>query len=60
METISVAINDSSDVLCFVLYLINIFEKSTKAQRCTDVNGQAVHILGTHYFVLLDSTFGAR
>ena len=30
-------INDSSDVLCFVLYLINIFEKSTKAEGCTDV-----------------------
>ena len=35
-ETISVAINGSSDVLYFVLYLINIFEKSTKAERCTD------------------------
>ena len=31
------AINDSSDVLCFVLYLINIFEKSTETERCTDV-----------------------
>ena len=29
-------INDSSDVLCFDLYLINIFTKSTQAQRCTD------------------------
>ena len=28
-------INDSSDVLCFDLYLINIFTKSTQAQRCT-------------------------
>ena len=37
METISVAINDSSDMLCFVLYQINISEKSTKAERCTDV-----------------------
>ena len=37
MKTISVAVNDSSDVLCFVLYLINISEKSTKAERCTDV-----------------------
>ena len=36
-ETFSVAINDSSDVLCFDLYLINIFAKSTKAERCTDV-----------------------
>ena len=30
-------INESSDLLCFVLYLINIFEKSTKAERCADV-----------------------
>ena len=37
METISVAINDSSDVLCFDLYLVNIFVKSAKAKRCTDV-----------------------
>ena len=28
VETISVAISDSSDVLCFDLYLINVFEKS--------------------------------
>ena len=31
------AVSDSSDVLCFDLYLINIFAKSTKADRCTDV-----------------------
>ena len=31
------AINDSCAVLCFDLYLINIFTKSTKAERCTDV-----------------------
>ena len=31
------AINDSSDVLCCDLYLINIFAKSTKAERCIDV-----------------------
>ena len=37
METMLVAINDSSDVLCFNLYLINIFAKSTKAERCKDV-----------------------
>ena len=37
VETISVAISDNSDALCFDLYLINIFEKSTKAERCTDV-----------------------
>ena len=30
-------ISDSSDVLCFDLSLINIFAKSTKAERCTDV-----------------------
>ena len=37
METLSVAINDSSYVLCFHLYLINIFTKSTKAERCTGI-----------------------
>ena len=37
METISVAINGGSDVRCFGLYLTNIFTKSTKAERCTDV-----------------------
>ena len=37
METISVAINDSFDVHCFDLYVIIIFAKSTKAERCTDV-----------------------
>ena len=37
METISVAINGSSDVRCFDQYLINIFTKSRKAERCTDV-----------------------
>ena len=31
------AINDSSGVLCFDLYLINISAKSTKAKRCTDI-----------------------
>ena len=36
-ETISVVINDSSDVRCLDLYLINIFTKSTKAERCTDI-----------------------
>ena len=36
-ETISLAINDSSDVRCLDLYLINIFTKSTKAERCTDI-----------------------
>ena len=37
METISVATNDSSDVLCFDLYLRNMFAKSTKAEGFTDV-----------------------
>ena len=37
VETISVAISDSCDVLCFDLYLINIFTKSTKAEGYTDV-----------------------
>ena len=37
METMSVAIDDNSDVLCFDQYLINIFAKFTKAERCTDV-----------------------
>ena len=37
VETFSVAINDSSGVLCFNLYRINIFEKPAKAQRCRDV-----------------------
>ena len=35
VETISVATDDSTDVLCFELYLINIFAKSAKAERCT-------------------------
>ena len=34
VETISVAINDSSDMLYFDLYLINLFAKS---EKCTDV-----------------------
>ena len=37
VETISVTINDSSDVLCFDLYLINIFMKTMKAEGCRDV-----------------------
>ena len=37
METISVAVNESSGVLGFEMYLINLFEKSAKADRCTDV-----------------------
>ena len=37
MKTVSVPINDSSDMLYFDLYLIIVFAKSTKAERCTDV-----------------------
>ena len=37
VETILVAINDISDVLCFDLYKINKFAKSKKAERCRDV-----------------------
>ena len=37
METILVAINDISDVLCFDQYKINKFAKSKKAERCRDV-----------------------
>ena len=36
VETISVAVNNKSDVLCFDLYLINIFAKFAKVERCTD------------------------
>ena len=35
--TILVAITDSSNVLCFQLYLIKISAKSMKAERCTDI-----------------------
>ena len=81
VETISVAINDSSDLLCFDLYPFNIFAKSVKAERCTDVLFKLtlyclsvtiedldlyrrysygdINVLGTCYFVLLDSTLGA-
>ena len=37
VETISVIINDSSNVLCFGLYLIHIIGKSMKAERCIGV-----------------------
>ena len=37
VKTISVAIINSSDVQCLDLYLIIIFMKSTKADRCTDI-----------------------
>ena len=46
--------NDSSNVLCFDLYLINLFAKSMK-DRYEDIN-----ILGTCYFVVLNSTFSAQ
>ena len=74
------AIYDSSDVLCFDLYLINIFAQSTKAERYKSRYVQAdtlfvclflydcvvclllyedISILGTRYFVFLNSTLGA-
>ena len=37
VEFISVAVNDSSDVLCFYLCLINLLAKSMKTERCTAV-----------------------
>ena len=37
MKTISVVVTGSSDMRCFGLYLINIFMKSRKVERCTDV-----------------------
>ena len=37
VETISVVINDSSNVICSDLYLKNIFVKRMKAERCTDI-----------------------
>ena len=37
VEIISVAITDSSNVRYFDLYLINIFTKSTKAERSTNI-----------------------
>ena len=73
METISVAITGSSDMRCFDLYLINIFKKSRKAERCTDVMlafysfsvtvenlyNEDIDFLVTQYFVLLDAASGA-
>ena len=37
VETILVAITDSSDLYCFDLYLINIFMKSMTSERCKDI-----------------------
>ena len=37
VETISMATTDSCHVRYFELYLINIFMKSTKAERCADI-----------------------
>ena len=43
----SVAITDSSDMRCFDWYLINIFMKSTKAERCIDIMFKlTLHCLG--------------
>ena len=36
VEIISVPITDNVDVRCLYLYLINVFTKSTKAERFTD------------------------
>ena len=43
METISVAIMDSSDMRCLELYLIKIFTKSKIAERCTDIMFKLTH-----------------
>ena len=70
METISVAITGSSDMRYLDLYLINIFTKSRKAERCTDVKFKLafyclsvtvkdMNILGTRSFIL-DATSGTR
>ena len=37
VETILLAITDNSDVHFFDLYLMNIFMKPMKAERCTDI-----------------------
>ena len=49
VETISVVITDSSNVHCFDLYLINIFMKSMKAERCRDMFNLTLYI----YLILL-------
>ena len=82
METISLAINGSSDACCFDLYLINILTKSRKVERYTDVmfklafyclsvtvedldlqrrhRYEDINILGTQYFIVLDTSLGTR
>ena len=45
VETILVAITDSFIVRCFDLYLINIFMKSTKSERCTDMFNLTLYCL---------------
>ena len=45
VETILVAITDSFNVHCFDLYLINIFMKSTKSERCTDMFNLTLYCL---------------
>ena len=37
VDTISVAITDSSNVQCLDMYLIIIFMKSIKSERCTGI-----------------------
>ena len=67
VETIPVIINDSSNVLCFDLYLIHIIGKSMKAERRIGVMfnltlnediDMKINILDTYYFMVLDSTLG--
>ena len=48
METISVAITSSSDACCFDIYLINIFMKSRKAERCTNVTFKLAFFLSVN------------
>ena len=45
VETILVAITDSFNVRYFDLYLINIFMKSTKSERCTDMFNLTLYCL---------------
>ena len=48
------AIDDSSDVLCFDLYLVNKFAKFRKAGRCTDAWWPIVALHGKPYFLFPD------
>ena len=48
------AIDDSSDVLCFDLYLVNKSAKFRKAGRCTDAWWPIVALHGKPYFLFPD------